>query len=155
MSTLDSENQVQELNAAEGWMKANGIKYTIVDRQANGGDPNRSADITTAMIQAHPDMNAIMNVEAGGQPGIGKALQELGMTNKIIAIGMDGTDENLDTIRAGRITGVMAQNTYRWGYDTGKLTYMAIKGEKVPSITDSGVTFIDKSNVDTYSAMSK
>ncbi|MDR2478130.1 MAG: substrate-binding domain-containing protein [Treponema sp.] len=155
MSNLDSENQVRQVNAAEQYMKSNGVPYKILDKQADFADANRCVEIVTNMVRAHPDMNAIMALEGGAAPAIGKAFEELGVGNKIVAVAMDGTDLNLETVRAGKITGVMAQNQFRWGYDTGKYAYLALKGEKVPSFTDSGVKFIDKSNVDTFDPMAK
>jgi ribose transport system substrate-binding protein len=155
MSNLDSENQVNQVNAAEKYMKDNNIPYKIVDKQADFADTNRCVDIVSTMVRAHPEMNAIMAVEGAAAPAIGKAFEELGIGNKVIAVAMDGTDLNLETVRNGKITGVMAQNQFRWGYDTGKYAYLALTGEKVPSKTDSGVKFIDKSNVDTFDPMAK
>jgi ABC-type sugar transport system substrate-binding protein len=155
LSNLDAENQLQQVNAAEKYMQDNGIRYTIVDKRADMADPNVSVEVVTAMLRAHPDINAIMSVEGGGTPGVGKALEELGLQDKVVAICMDGTELNLDQIKNGRIAGVMAQNVYRWGYDTGKYTYQAIKGQTVPSYTDSGVIFVDKSNVATYDPTKK
>ncbi|MEA5013006.1 MAG: substrate-binding domain-containing protein [Candidatus Limiplasma sp.] len=152
MSNIDSENQVRQVNAAEKYMQENNIDYEILDRQADNADPIEAVDKVTAMLRANPEMNAIMSVEGGGTPGVGKAIEEMGLQGKVVAICMDGTEPNLEQVKTGRISGVMAQNVFRWGYDTAKYAVMALKGEEVPSVTDSGVVFVGAENVDTYDA---
>jgi ABC-type sugar transport system substrate-binding protein len=155
MSNLDSENQVRQVASAEKYLKDNNIPYNIVDKQADFADANRCVEIVSTMVRAHPEMNAIMAVEGAAAPAIGKAFEELGVGNKIIAVAMDGTDLNLETVKAGKITGVMAQNQYRWGYDTGMYAFKAINGEAIPSFTDSGVKFINKDNVGSFDPMQR
>jgi ABC-type sugar transport system substrate-binding protein len=149
-SNLDAENQNTQVNSAEEYMKANGIPHAIVDRRADNADPNIAVEVVTSMLRAHPGINAIMSTEGGGTPGVGKALEEMGLQNKVVAICMDGTELNIDQVKNGRIAGVMAQNVYRWGYDTAKYAYLALQGEQVPSITNSGVTYVDKTNANSY-----
>jgi ribose transport system substrate-binding protein len=151
MSNIDSENQVIQWKAAEKYMKDNNINYKIVDTRADNADPNTSVEVVTSMLRANPEINAILSCEGGGSPGVGKAIEELNLQGKVIAITMDATELNLDQVKKGNLTGVMAQNLYGgWGYDAARFAYLALKGEKVPSITDSGVQLVDQAAAATF-----
>jgi len=69
-----------------------------------------------------------------------------------VAITCDATEVNLQQVTSGRITGVMAQNPYRMGYECAKYAFMKLNGESVPSITDSGVQFVGIAEAATYDA---
>jgi ribose transport system substrate-binding protein len=150
MSNVDAANQIKQLEGAEMYLKENNIKYRIVDTQADFADPVKSLEIVSTMVKAHPDMNAIFSGESGGTPGVGKALDDLGVTDKIVAVCMDDTDLNLDTIRNGHIYAVAAQDFFEMGYLGGQFCYEAIMGKEVPSNTDSGVCIVTRDNVDNY-----
>lgn len=151
MSNIDSENQVIQWQAAEKYMKDNGVPYRIVDTRADNADPNTSVEVVTAMLRANPEINAILSCEGGGSPGVGKAIEELGLQGKVIAITMDATELNLDQVKRGNLTGVMAQNLYGgWGYDAARFAYLKLKGEQVPSMTDSGVQLVDRAAAATF-----
>jgi ABC-type sugar transport system substrate-binding protein len=151
MSNIDSENQVIQWKAAEKYFKDNNIPYRIVDTRADNADPNTSVEVVKTMLQANPQINAILSCEGGGSPGVGKAIEELGLAGKIVAITMDATELNLDQVKKGNLTGVMAQNLYGgWGYDAARFAYMALRGEQVPSFTDSGVQLVDRAAAATF-----
>lgn len=150
MSNIDAANQISQLEGAEAYMKENGIEYEIVDKQADNADPVQSLDKVTTMIKANPDINAIFSGESGGTPGVGKALEELGVTDQVVAVCMDDTDMNLDAVRKGQVYAVAAQDFFEMGYLGAELCYKAILGEEVPSSVDSGVTIVTAENVDTY-----
>ena len=150
MSNIDSENQVIQVQAAEDWFKDNNISYEIVDKQADDADSAKALEVTTSMLQAHPEINAILSVEAGGTPGVGKAIDELGLSGKIVAICSDATDVNMETIEAGRITGVIAQSPYKMGYYAAKYVFDSLNGEEVPSTTNTGSSFVGIDEIATY-----
>lgn len=150
MSNIDAANQISQLTGAEDYMKENGIAYEIVDKQADNADPVQSLDKVTTMIKANPDINAIFSGESGGTPGVGKALEELGVTDKVVAVCMDDTDMNLDAVRKGQVYAVAAQDFFEMGYLGAAFCYKAILGEEVPSSVDSGVTIVNAENVESY-----
>jgi ABC-type sugar transport system substrate-binding protein len=149
MSNFDAENQVIMVNSMKEYIK-NVPGATIVDTQENRGDQVKAIEVLTAMIKAHPEMNAVFGVEGGGPPGYAKVLEELNLTDKITVIGMDDVEQNLAVVREGKIYGIMAQDFYKMGYLGAKYAMEAAQGKETPSITDSGVTLVTKENIDSY-----
>ena len=122
----------------------------IVDMQEDRGDQVKAMEVFTAMIKAHPEMNALFGTEGGGAPGFAKVLEELKVQDKITVISMDDTEQNLAVVKEGKIYGIMAQNFFKMGYLGAQYAADAAKGKEVPSDVDSGVTLVTKENVDTY-----
>lgn len=149
MSNLDSQNQVIQVNAMKEFLKTV-PGSEVVDMQADAGDQVKAMEIFSAMIKAHPDMNALFGTEGGGAPGFAKVLEEQKLGDKITVISMDDTEQNLAVVKAGKIYGLMAQNFYKMGFLGTQYAWEAAQGKQVPAETDSGVTLITKDNVDTY-----
>lgn len=149
MSNLDSQNQVIQVEALKEFIKDK-PDAEIVDIQEDRGDQVKAMEVFSAMIQAHPEMNALFGTEGGGAPGFAKVLEEQNLQDKITVIAMDDTEQNLQVVREGKIYGIMAQNFFKMGYLGAKYAWEASQGKEVPSETDSGVTLVTKDNVDTY-----
>jgi len=149
MSNLDSQNQVIQVDAMKEYIKS--IPGSeVVDIQEDRGDQVKAMDVLNAMIKAHPDMNCVFGTEGGGAPGFAKVLEEQKLTDKLIVISMDDTEQNLAVVKEGKIYGLMAQNFFKMGYLGAKYAWEASQGKQVTPETDSGVTLITKENVDTY-----
>lgn len=149
MSNLDSQNQVIQVDALKEYLKT--IPGSeVVDIQADAGDQVKAIEVFSAMIKAHPDMNALFGTEGGGAPGFAKVLEEQKLGDKITVIAMDDTEQNLSVVKDNKIYGLMAQNFYKMGYLGTQYAWEAAQGKQVPGETDSGVTLITKENVDTY-----
>jgi len=118
--------------------------------QEDRGDQVKAMEVFTAMIKAHPEMNALFGTEVGGAPGFAKVLEELKVQDKITVISMDDTEQNLAVVKEGKIYGIMAQNFFKMGYLGAKYAWEAAQDKEVPAETDSGVTLVTKDNVDTY-----
>lgn len=149
MSNVDVENQVEQHDAAKKYM--NGLDGAeIVEIVATHADPNEAYTKVQNLLRANPEINAIQSAESGGTPGLGKALADMELTEKVVAIGSDDTDINLDTIRKGQIHGVTAQDFWAMGYLAGRQLYMNHHGLEVPDVTDSGIILVTNENIDTY-----
>jgi len=151
MSNLDAANQIIQVKAAEDYLK-NVKGAEIVDKRENGGggDDAKTLDVISAMLKAHPEINCIMETDGGGPAIVGKVLDEMKLTDKVVAIGMDDMDRSLEAVKEGKIYGLMVQNFHKWGYLPTKYVFQAIMGGQVPDYTDSGVVLVTKENLDTY-----
>jgi len=151
VSNLDVAIQIEQYKAAEAYMK-DYPGSELVEIIEDKADPNEAYRLIKDLLTAHPEINAIQSTESGGTPGVGKALAELGLTEKVVAVCSDDTDINLDTIRAGSIHGTTAQDFWGMGYLAGKYLYMKAMGMEIPDETDTGVILVTKDNIDTYAA---
>lgn len=151
MSNLDAQDQILQVDGLKKYLKDQNLTDAkIVAIQDNDADSVRTIEVLTAMLIAHPEINAIFGTEGAGPASYGTVLKELNLTKEVTAIGMDDVETNLAPVREGTIYGVMAQDFYKMGYLASKNIIEYMKGNEVPDIVDSGVTLVTLENIDTY-----
>ncbi len=151
MSNLDAQDQMLQVDGLKKYLADNNLpESAIVDTQSNEADPVKTIEVMTAMLMAHPEINAIFGVEGAGPASYGTVLKEMNLTEAVTAIGMDDVETNLAPVREGTIYGVMAQDFYKMGNLASIYIVDYLNGKEVPSIVDSGVTLVTLDNIDTY-----
>ena len=149
VSNMDVDIQIEQYDAAVDYMEdLEGAE--MVEILVDLADPIESNRLVTDLLSAHPEVNALQSTESGGTPGVGLALKDLGLTDKVVAVCSDDTDINLDTLREGSIHGVTAQDFWGMGYLAGKFLYMNAHGMEIPDEYDTGVILVTQENIDTY-----
>jgi ribose transport system substrate-binding protein len=129
-------------------IKAKYPKITIVDTQYGGGDQLKSTDLAKAIIQAHPNLKGFFGANEGSIIGVLNGVKELKMEGKIVVIGYDSGQQQMDAIRSGAEAGAVTQNPIGIGYKCVEAAVKASKGESLPKIIDTGFMWYDKSNID-------
>lgn len=120
----------------------------IVDIQYGEGDHTKSADAAKAIISANPNIVGMYGANEGSAIGVVLALEELGKTGKIVAVGFDSGKKQIDAIREGTMYGAVTQDPVQIGYKAVEAAYKAYKGEDVEKNIDTGFLWYDKTNVD-------
>ena len=120
----------------------------IVDTQYGGGDQLKSTDLAKAIIQANPNLKGFFGANEGSIIGVLNAVKELGMEGKIVVIGYDSGQQQMDAIRSGAEAGAVTQNPIGIGYECVKAALKASKGETLPKTIDTGFYWYDKTNID-------
>jgi ribose transport system substrate-binding protein len=123
-------------------------KITIVDVQYGGGDHLKSTDLAKAIIQAHPKLKGFFGANEGSAIGVLNAVVELKKQGKIVVIGYDSGQAQMDAIRSGVMAGAITQNPVGIGYKCVEAAVKALKGEKLPKTIDTGFFWYDKTNID-------
>ena len=119
----------------------------IVDIQYGEGDHTKSADAAKAIISANPNIVGMYGANEGSAIGVVLALEELGKTGKIKAVGFDSGKKQVDAVAEGTMYGAVTQNPIQIGYKAVEAAYKAYKGEDVEKQIDTGFMWYDKSNV--------
>jgi ribose transport system substrate-binding protein len=129
-------------------MKSKYPKITIVDTQYGGGDQLKSTDIAKAIIQAHPNLKGFFGANEGSIIGVLNAVKELNKAGKLVVIGYDSGQQQLDAIRSGTEAGAITQDPIGIGYKCVEAAVKATKGEKLEKTIDTGFHWFDKTNID-------
>ncbi|HEX5324258.1 MAG TPA: substrate-binding domain-containing protein, partial [Capsulimonadaceae bacterium] len=77
------------------------------------------------------------------------ALQQNNLAGKVKFVGFDTSDPLIDGLKAGQIDALVAQNPSKMGYVGVQEIVSKIHGQSVPATVDTGVTVIDKDNLNT------
>jgi ribose transport system substrate-binding protein len=120
---------------------------TLVDTQYGGGDQLKSTDLAKAIIQANPNLKGFFGANEGSIIGVLNAVKELGMEGKIVVIGYDSGQQQIDAITAGTEAGAITQNPIGIGYKCVEAAVKAAKGEQLPKTIDTGFMWFDKTNI--------
>jgi ribose transport system substrate-binding protein len=123
-------------------------KITIVDIQYGGGDHLKSTDLAKAIMQSHPNLKGFFGANEGSAIGVLNAVIELKKQGKIVVIGYDSGQAQMDAIRSGVMAGAITQNPVGIGYKCVEAAVKALKGEKLPKTIDTGFFWYDKTNID-------
>jgi len=120
----------------------------VVDVQYGGGDQLKSTDLAKAIIQAHPDLKGFFGANEGSIIGVLNAVTEMGKEGEIVVIGYDSGKQQIDAVKSGLEAGAITQDPIGIGYKCVEAAVMALNGEEVPAMIDTGFHWYDATNVD-------
>ena len=128
-------------------MKANCPTVKVLAPQYGKGDPAISADIASSIIEANKDLKGIFLGNEGTAIGGIKATQLKGMSGKLVLIGFDSGQDQMNAINDGTMAGAITQNPVGIGEQVVAAAVKAIHGETVPKVIDTGYYWYDKTNI--------
>ena len=106
-----------------------------------------------AVIAANPDLAGYLCCDAAGPIGISAAIEEAGKVGQITFVGMDNLIDILNYIKKG----TMAATSSTLPQEQGSLAVMTMfnnyLGLRAPSFVDTGIGWIDSSNIDEWIAL--
>jgi ribose transport system substrate-binding protein len=126
-------------------MKEKHPNIKIVSVQYGGGDQLKSTEITKSILQATPNIKGIFGANEGSAIGVLNGAKE--SKKKIVVIGYDSGKQQKAAILSGEMAGAITQNPIGIGACTVDSAVKALRGEKLPKITDTGFYYYDKSNI--------
>ncbi|HEX9016699.1 MAG TPA: ABC transporter substrate-binding protein [Chloroflexota bacterium] len=139
------------IDRRDGFVNQIKSKYpniTIVDVQYGAGDQLKSTDLAKAIIQAHPNLKGFFGANEGSAIGVINGVTESGKAGKIVVIGYDSGQAQLDAIRNGVMAGAITQNPIGIGYKSVEAAVKALQGQSLPKTIDTGFYWYDKTNID-------
>lgn len=110
--TVSSFNQVENdaASAFKAEMNKSFPDVKVLDPQEEGFDPAQAISKAVSILQANPDVVAAYSTTGGGAVTWSGAAEQAGRT--ITIAGMDYTRPNLDLLKDGKITALVAQPIY-------------------------------------------
>jgi ribose transport system substrate-binding protein len=127
----------------------------VVATAFDSADPSKTADAVSAMLTAHPEINIVFSWEGTAVAGIETAIKEKNAVGKVFGVVNDLTPQVVDGIREGTIYGTSRQHFCTMAKDAVDLMVAKSKGQNVPKQTDTGTTFVTKSNLNQVLAQAK
>lgn len=129
------------------WIEANAPDIEVVDIQNGEADPAKARDKAQGILQAHPDLDALVGTGEYPTIAIADEVALKGMDTKVV--GVDSNPDILTLLRDGKIDGIVTQNPYNMGYQTVKTLIESIEGT-APESTEivSPSAWVTKENMD-------
>jgi simple sugar transport system substrate-binding protein len=138
----------------DGAVSVLGSSYTVHE-VATGAATGQELSAEKAFLAGHKTIKGAFAVDAGSTELLGQALGESGL--KVPNGGFDTTPTTLSNIQAGKTDFTIYQDPYLQGFlPTLQFFLYNISGGTIsPSDTDTGLTFITKSNAKPFTASSR
>lgn len=142
VGSLDQRRQgfLEEVKSKYPGLKVVADKYA--DGQATTG-----LNIMTDLITANPKLVGVFASNLIMAQGVGQAIAENKLGDKIKVIGFDNDDKTVGFLKSGVLAGLVVQDPYRMGYDGIKTALAASKKEKVEANVDTGANLVTKANM--------
>ena len=154
---LSMDNAAQRLAGIEAAIK--GHKIEIVDKREDNTDRAKARSNVEDIVNSHKDLSLVVGLWNYNGPAIAAAIEGLGKRAKIKAAVFDEDEATLDAIKSGTIDASVVQKPFQFGYLSAKWMHdLATKNEQAKKalpasgVIDTGVTVIDKSNVESFRA---
>lgn len=120
----------------------------VLETQYGDGDHQKSTDLVKAVLTANPDVKGVFGANEGSIAGAINAVTEMGLEGDVQLVGFDSGKLLLDAIESGLVAGAVSQDPYAIGYEAVKAAVMAIRGEDVPEIIDTGYRWYTADDLD-------
>jgi ribose transport system substrate-binding protein len=122
---------------------------TYLGTQFDNDDQTKAANITSALIAAHPKLNGIfaMNVVSGD--GVTSATRNAGKAGRIKLVEFDAEPIQVAALKAGTIDALVAQDPYTIGTMGVSLAYQYVTGHRagIKKHYGTGSAIITRANV--------
>jgi ribose transport system substrate-binding protein len=132
----------------------------LIARQAADFDADKGFNITTQLLAAHQDIDAIFNGNDDNAVGAIRAIRQanrfypIGNPKHIIIIGIDGTEQGLSAIRKGQMDATLSQNPLTMAKQSVAYVddYLNGKKDEVPAHQFWPHMLLTKANIDSPAA---
>jgi ribose transport system substrate-binding protein len=136
----------------EGFLETIRTEYpgiTILsDNQYAGITTETAYQTTENLLSRFHDVNAIFTPNESTTFGCLRALQDQGLSGKVIHVGFDTSAKLIEALRKREIMGLVIQNPFRMGYDSVKTAVAYLRGEPYDEYIDTGVDMATPENMD-------
>lgn len=128
----------------------------LVARQAADFDADKGFNITTQLLAAHNDIDAIFNGNDDNAVGALRAIRQAnrfepaGSPKHIVVIGIDGTEQALSAIRKGQMDATLSQNPLTMAKQSVAYVESYLRGDKanIPPHQFWPHILVTKANID-------
>lgn len=121
----------------------------VVDGGISNDSIEEAQAQASAVLAANPDLAGYTNVDATGS-GLAAAVEESGRAGEVQVVTMDNLIEILNYVKSGTITATSSTLPQEQGALSILTLYQAVIGGRMPKIVDTGIAYIDSSNIDEW-----
>ena len=127
--------------------KANS-KFTDLGTQYDNDSASKAAQITTAELQAHPDLTGIFATNLFSAEGAATGIRQAGKQGKVKVVGFDADPDQIAALKAGTVQALIAQQPYQIGVDGVDQAINALDGKSVTAKIGTSFSVLTQANLD-------
>lgn len=121
---------------------------TVLDTEFNDDDANKAAAQVQAVYARNPDLAGVFGANLFSAIGSADGVKSLGKPGAIKIVAFDTPTRIVDDLKSGLVDLAIAQHPAEIGYYGVMTAYAVINDASVPPHIGTGITVMDKSNID-------
>ncbi|MCU1330424.1 MAG: Ribose transport system, periplasmic ribose-binding protein RbsB [Bryobacterales bacterium] len=125
----------------------------VVSRMGAAFNTTLAEEFTTATLDSNPRLGAVLSFTAPSTKGVLAALKNRGMQRTVKLVACEQDTELVGYLSSGEVTAVVAQNTYRMGYEAVGLISGVLKGKPMPALSVVPPVVITRANLSSVEAI--
>lgn len=122
-------------------------KIKILNTQFSDGDKSKALAITQDIMLANPDLKGVFGTNEGAAVGAARAIEEKKMSDKVVLVGFDSSEDEIKYIKNGVMKGLVTQNPYMMGYKTIEAAVNVLNKKPVDKRIDTGSVLVTIDNL--------
>lgn len=111
------------------------------------GSEENAYSMAKAILNSNEAVSGIIGLNEPTTVGAGRAIQELGLKERVTLIGFDSSVNEIILLDEGVMQATVIQRPFQMGYLSMKTALEAAQRKKVPEIIDTGSLLITKQNM--------
>ena len=119
--------------SAEGLLASRFPDVHVVSRIAGAYDASRTEELIGGTLDSHPELNAILSFTATSTRGVHAALKNRSLQSAIPLVGCEQDSDLIGYLGTGEIAALLAENTYRMGYEAVGIIAAFWAGHPIPA----------------------
>lgn len=143
--TNASHNEWQD--AARAYQENNFPKMKCIGKFESREDIEAAYTIMKDLLKKYPNIKGVLGSAAGDVVGVGRAIQEAGLSDKIAVVGTSIVSYAGELLRTGAVDLAMCWDPALAGYAANVVAYKLLKGEAIEEGMDLGVPGYSKIHI--------
>jgi ribose transport system substrate-binding protein len=119
----------------------------VIGTYYSNGAEQKAYEITQELLLKHKDLDGIVSLNETSTVGAGKAIRDLGLAGQIRLVGFDSSIDEVQLLEDGVMEATVVQRPFNMGYLGIKTAVEKLRGERIPSVIDTGSVIITKKNM--------
>jgi ribose transport system substrate-binding protein len=128
---------------------------TILDTQEGKGTTEGARPVMRDLLARFPELNAAFPINDPSALGAISAIESAGRLGEVTVVSVDGSQEGLAAIKAGKLLSTSAQSPREIGRMAAQKVYDSLEGKPVEKQVVVPVELVTRANVDTFGRQGK
>ena len=107
----------------------------------------KSYELAQKLMEKYPDLEMIAGMNEYSAVGVGRAVSDAGVKDRIDVVGVDCSQEAINLMEMGVYKGIIVQKAFRMGYIGVEETIHMLNGDAVDKNIDSGCELVTPENM--------
>lgn len=139
---------VRRARSAERYLASRFPDIRVVSRVGWSYNSSRLEEVVNATRDEHPKLKGVLSFTAVATRGVRAALKNRPPSEPIAVVGCEQDSDVIEAVRAGEIAGIVAEDSYRMGFEGVEALAALRAGKTVASSRTVTPVLITRQNVD-------